>query len=77
MTEKLTLITETLERLERVEFRALVAPYSDRLHTVVTFMAGLELARRRVLDLRQREPFTELWLYRRNGQSHDAEDTDR
>jgi segregation and condensation protein A len=77
LTEKLALITETLDRLTRVEFRALCMPYADKLHTVVTFMAGLELARLRVIQMRQREPFTELWLYRRNGQTHDAEDTDR
>jgi segregation and condensation protein A len=76
LTEKIALINETLSRLMRVEFRALVSPFDDKLHTVVTFMAGLELARRHLLALRQREPFTELWLYRRNGSSSDVEDTD-
>jgi chromatin segregation and condensation protein Rec8/ScpA/Scc1 (kleisin family) len=33
----------------------------------MTFLAGLELAKRRLLALRQREPFSALWLYRRNG----------
>ena len=32
----------------------------------MTFLAGLELTRRRVLSLRQTRPFSELWIYRRN-----------
>lgn len=62
--EKIGLIVQTLARLNRVEFSRLVAPFADRLHTVVTFMAGLELAKRRQLTMRQREPFASLWLYR-------------
>lgn len=65
LEEKIGLIVHTLARVERVEFRQLVAPYHDRLHTVVTFMAGLELAKQRQLAVRQREPFASLWLYRR------------
>jgi chromatin segregation and condensation protein Rec8/ScpA/Scc1 (kleisin family) len=32
----------------------------------MTFLAGLELTRRRILFLRQTRPFSELWIYRRN-----------
>jgi segregation and condensation protein A len=64
--EKINLILEALARLARVEFRQLVAPFADRLHTVVTFMASLELAKRRSLAIRQQEPFTPIWLYRRH-----------
>ena len=35
------------------------------MHGVMTFLAGLELTRSGVLFLRQSEPFSELWLYRR------------
>jgi chromatin segregation and condensation protein Rec8/ScpA/Scc1 (kleisin family) len=35
----------------------------------MTFLAGLELTRRRVLFLRQSRPFTELWLYRRDDEA--------
>jgi hypothetical protein len=31
----------------------------------MTFLAGLELTRRRLLFLRQAKPFAELWMYRR------------
>jgi chromatin segregation and condensation protein Rec8/ScpA/Scc1 (kleisin family) len=31
----------------------------------MTFLAGLELSRRRLLFLRQAKPFAELWMYRR------------
>jgi segregation and condensation protein A len=62
--EKIGLIVQTLARVARIEFARLVHPYHDRLHTVVTFMAGLELAKRRQVTMRQREPFASLWLYR-------------
>ena len=62
--EKIGLIVHTLARVERIEFSRLVEPFHDRLHTVVTFMAGLELAKRRQVAMRQREPFAALWLYR-------------
>jgi segregation and condensation protein A len=74
--EKISLIVQTLARLARVEFRRLVEPYGDRLHGVVTFLAGLELAKRRQLAMRQRAPFAEIWLYRRKDAETDAADTD-
>ncbi|HEX6589497.1 MAG TPA: segregation/condensation protein A [Longimicrobiales bacterium] len=66
LEEKVTLIVSALERLPRVEFRQLVAPYGDRRHGVVTFLAGLELARQRALMLRQRDLFAPLWYLRRD-----------
>jgi segregation and condensation protein A len=75
--EKIGLILHTLARLERVEFKRLVEPYRDRIHSVVTLLAGLELARQRRLELRQSEPFATLWLYRsqedRGGDATDAD----
>ena len=46
-------------------------------HGVMTFLAGLELSRRRLLLLRQSSPFTELWIYRREDEEEgrDPEDT--
>jgi segregation and condensation protein A len=76
LEEKITLILDSLARIARVEFRRLVDPFGDKLHTVVTFVAGLELARRRILALRQREPFGPLWFLRRNGNEVDETDTD-
>ena len=64
MSEKVSLIVATLERVRRVEFASLVAPWRERVHAVMTLLAGLELGRRRVVSLRQRRPFTPLWLYR-------------
>ena len=63
-----------LPEMARVEFRRLVAPFGDRLHAVVTLLAGLELAKQHVLAMRQREVFAPLWLYRRNGKKPDAHD---
>jgi segregation and condensation protein A len=74
--DKIGLILQTLARLARVEFRRLVQPFGDRLHGVVTFMAGLELAKRRQIAMRQSEPFAEIWLYRRKDVEDDASDAD-
>jgi segregation and condensation protein A len=74
--DKISLIVQTLARLTRVEFRRLVEPFGDRLHSVVTFMAGLELAKRRQVAMRQSEPFADIWLYRRKDVETDAPDAD-
>jgi len=75
MDEKLTLILETLARRSRIEFRQLVVPFGDKLHAVVTFLAGLELARQRQLAMRQSELFGPLWIYR--AKVDDGADADR
>jgi chromatin segregation and condensation protein Rec8/ScpA/Scc1 (kleisin family) len=67
---------QTLARLTRVEFRRLVQPFGDRLHGVVTFLAGLELAKRRQVAMRQSAPFADIWLYRRKDVETDAADAD-
>lgn len=74
--EKIGLIVNTLARVARIEFRRLVEPFGDRLHGAVTFLASLELAKRRQVSVRQSAPFAELWLYRRKGFEADAADTD-
>ncbi|HUF50510.1 MAG TPA: segregation/condensation protein A [Longimicrobiales bacterium] len=76
MEEKISLIMQTLARLTRIEFRRLVQPFGDKLHGVVTFMAGLELAKRRQVAMRQSAPFAEIWLYRRKDLETDASDAD-
>ncbi len=38
----------------------------------MTFLAGLELTRRRLLFLRQSRPFSELWIYRREDGDDEA-----
>lgn len=62
--DKVALILEALAREPRVEFNVLIAPYADRQHGVATFLASLELARRRALDIRQQAHFEPIWLYR-------------
>ncbi|MGH7448270.1 MAG: segregation and condensation protein A [Longimicrobiales bacterium] len=74
--DKIGLIVQTLARMARVEFSRLIAPFGDRLHSVVTLMAGLELAKRRQVAMRQSEPFAEIWLYRRKDVETDASDAD-
>lgn len=66
MEEKAVLILDALKSTTRVEFGKLVREFKDRSHGVMTFLAGLELTRRRLLFLRQTRPFSELWMYRRD-----------
>jgi segregation and condensation protein A len=62
--EKIDFVLATLQRLSRVDFDSLVAPWGTRMHAVVSLLACLELAKRHVLTLRQTEPFAALWVYR-------------
>jgi segregation and condensation protein A len=81
MEEKATLILETL-RLESlkdgggIEFRRLLEPFRERMHGVMTLLAGLELSRRRRVVLRQTRPFHELWMYLRAGGEELVEEGD-
>lgn len=63
MREKVDLIVGALGRVGRIEFASLVAPWAERVHGVMTLLAGLELGRRRVVSLRQTKPFAPLWIY--------------
>lgn len=66
MEDKVHLILEALQRAAQVEFSSLVRPWAGRMHGVMTFLAGLELSRRRRILMRQTSHFSELWLYRRD-----------
>jgi segregation and condensation protein A len=72
MEEKAVLILDALKRATRVEFSRLLSGFKERSHGVMTFLAGLELTRRRMLFLRQTKPFSELWIYRRDDEPEDA-----
>lgn len=74
MEEKATIILAQLKKKARIRFSALLQDFKERSHGVMTFLAGLELTRRRVLFLRQARPFTELWLYRRDDGSVEEEE---
>ena len=63
MRQKLDLIVAAVGRVGRIEFANLVAPWAERIHAVMTLLAGLELGRRRAVRLRQRKPFAALWIY--------------
>lgn len=63
MRDKTGLIVGALRRAKRIEFASLVAPWRDPMHGVMTFLAGLELGKRRVVSLRQNRAFSTLWLY--------------
>jgi len=66
MEEKAVLILAQLKTSAKIRFSELLQDFKERSHGVMTFLAGLELTRRRILFMRQSRPFTELWLYRRD-----------
>ena len=66
MEEKIDLILDTLKNVARVEFKTLLAPWNEKMHGVMTFLAGLELTKQRAVTLRQSRLFSELWLLRRD-----------
>jgi len=69
MEEKAVLILDALKKSTRVEFGKLLLGFKERSHGVMTFLAGLELTRRRMLFLRQTRPFAALWIYRRDDEN--------
>ena len=71
MEDKVALISRTLGELTRVEFSRLLMGFQEKMHGVMTLLAGLEMSRRREVFMRQVAPFSELWLYRRG----DEDDT--
>jgi segregation and condensation protein A len=74
MEEKAVLILDALRESTRVQFSKLLTGFKERSHGVMTFLAGLELTRRRLLFLRQAKPFAELWMYRREEDGSAAPD---
>jgi segregation and condensation protein A len=79
MDERAILILARLATLkvgDAVEFGALLAAGEDRSHGVMTLLAGLELTRRRQIRLRQLEPFSDLWLVRREEEPEDGSPED-
>ncbi len=73
LEEKVELVLRTLSELTRVQFQDLLREQPDRVHAVATFLAVLELARRRELALRQSRHFAPLWLYARQAETDQPE----
>ncbi len=73
MEDKVVLILDRLREGTRVEFSRLLQGFREKMHGVMTFLAGLELTRRRILYLRQARPFAELWIYRREEEPESEE----
>jgi segregation and condensation protein A len=66
LEEKIELILAALKDIARVEFKELLAPWKEKMHGVMTLLAGLELSKQRVVTLRQSRLFSELWVLRRD-----------
>jgi segregation and condensation protein A len=76
MEDKIDLILASLRDAAQVEFSRLLTGLEElgaKMHGVMTFLASLELTRRRRVFLRQVRPFSELWLYRTEALPEDDE----
>jgi len=76
MEDKIHLILESLREATQVEFSQLLRGLQEagaKMHGVMTFLAGLELTRRRQIFLRQVRPFSELWLFRQEQDDPEVE----
>jgi segregation and condensation protein A len=70
MSDKVELILRRLQDVAEIEFSRLLAGVGSieaKMHGVMTLLASLELSRRRQVLIRQVSPFSELWLYLREG----------
>ena len=55
-------ILKTLEPSRYAEFTALFEAHRDVAHLVVTFLAMLELARERLVDIAQAQPYAPIYV---------------
>lgn len=67
LRDRVSLLTERLERERTISFRELIGAATSRLVVIVDFLAVLELIRRRYLEARQDDAFGEITLARIQG----------
>ncbi len=67
LRDRVSLLTERLERERTIPFRELIGAATSRVMVIVDFLAVLELIRRRYLEARQDEAFGEITLARIQG----------
>ncbi len=72
LRDRVSLLTERLERERTISFRELIGAATSRLVVIVDFLAVLELIRRRYLEARQDDAFGEITLARIQGASPPA-----
>ncbi len=78
MSDKVALILRRLKEVAEIEFSHLldgVGGIEAKMHGVMTLLASLELSRRRQVLIRQVAPFSELWLYLREGEDDEEMET--
>jgi segregation and condensation protein A len=63
MEDQIDHILAALRAAGRMEFTDLVSPWGTRMHAVISLLACLELTKRHVTRLRQKEPFAQLWVF--------------
>jgi len=66
--EQAEFLLNYLEKKERVLFTELMTQFKDRIILIVTFVALLELVKSKRLSLNQSQPFSEIWILKRNGE---------
>jgi len=56
------LILRVLKEKEKIRFRDLIAPFTERIEAVVAFLAVLNLIHRGIIKVRQRGQFGAIWI---------------
>ncbi len=71
--EKITKLLETLRKAGQATFRSILSPDSTRVEVVVTFLAMLELIKRRIVEARQEDLFGDIALQPQGDLSADVD----
>lgn len=71
--EKIAKLIETLRRVGQSTFRSILAPDSTRVEVVVTFLAMLELVKRRIVDATQDSLFGDISIQPKGDLTQDVD----
>jgi segregation and condensation protein A len=63
--ERINYILETFRQRNKIPFTTLILSDPRKMSMVVTFLAILELIRDQLVSVKQRQPFGEIWVYKK------------
>ncbi|MFC1557390.1 segregation and condensation protein A [candidate division KSB1 bacterium] len=59
-------ILELLGSEKRISFRQHLMRYTDAIIIIINFLAILELAKRKLITIKQAQPYKDIWIYKRS-----------
>ena len=63
--EQIQFILDILQHENQILFVELISRFNDKIIMIVTFIALLELIKRRQISVKQARPFGEIWIKKR------------